>query len=147
MSQHIKNLINISSREFFQVFLVTYLLLTLMETFREGFVSNFFNMNYLLLIVLVSGVAMVLTEPEQKTIKLHKLAARAVIVLTSRQERREMIAKKRAAIAAAQAQLKRKRVADMQMLTQNIPLARRHDAHARRPLQTSRQKRRMDGFL
>jgi hypothetical protein len=101
----------------------------------------------LLLIVLVSGVAMVLTEPEQKTIKLHKLAARAVIVLTSRQERREMIAKKRAAIAAAQAQLKRKRVADMQMLTQNIPLARRHDAHARRPLQTSRQKRRMDGFL
>jgi hypothetical protein len=35
----------------------------------------------------------------------------------------------------------------MQMLTQNIPLARRHDAHARRPLQTSRQKRRMDGFL
>ncbi|MBW3538351.1 hypothetical protein KY386_02570 [Candidatus Parcubacteria bacterium] len=55
---------NIVAREFFQTALVTYLLLTLAETLREGFVSNFFNMNYLLLVVLVTGVVMVLTEPD-----------------------------------------------------------------------------------
>jgi hypothetical protein len=54
----------IVAREFFQVSLVTYLLLTLAETLKTGFVSNFFNLNYLLIIVLVTGVAMVLTEPK-----------------------------------------------------------------------------------
>ncbi|MDB5178660.1 MAG: hypothetical protein JWN01_603 [Patescibacteria group bacterium] len=60
---------NTSSREFFQVSLVTYLLLTLAEALKEGFVSNFFNMNYLLLVVLLAGVAMVLTEPAESEIK------------------------------------------------------------------------------
>jgi hypothetical protein len=60
---NIKTTTNIAGREIFQVALVTYLLLTLAETLKEGFVSNFFNMNYLLLVVFVTGLAMVLTEP------------------------------------------------------------------------------------
>ena len=60
-----KEHLNIVGREFFQVSLVTYLGLTLGETLRPGFVSNFFNLNYVLLVVLVSGVVMVLTEPAE----------------------------------------------------------------------------------
>lgn len=82
--------VNIIGKEFFQVALVTYLLLTLAETLREGFVSNFFNMNYLLLVVLVSGVAMVLTEPNEAIIKsFRRRASRGVIVLAIRTHKRE----------------------------------------------------------
>jgi hypothetical protein len=68
--------------------LVTYLLLTLAETFREGFVSNFFNINYLLAVVLVSGVAMVLTESEVSVKKFRKRVSKAVIILTIKEERK-----------------------------------------------------------
>jgi hypothetical protein len=136
--------INVVTKEFFQVFLVTYLLLTLAETYREGFVSNFFNINYLLAVVLVSGLAMVLTETEQKQVKLHKLAARAVIVLTSRQERREMIKRQRQAMAVRQEQLKRQRAMDVYNVTRNLPKPMQPK---RKPLNTPIQKRRMDGFL
>jgi hypothetical protein len=142
-----KKLINVSSREFFQVFLVTYLLLTLAETFREGFVSNFFNINYLLGVVLVSGVAMVLTETEQKKVKFHKLAAKAVIVLTSRQERRQMIQKQRLAMAARQQQLKKQRVMDMQFVSRNIQKPIQHMQPRRKTMNADKAKRRMDGFL
>jgi hypothetical protein len=144
MRTSIKNAVNVSSREFFQVFLVTYLLLTLAETYREGFVSNFFNINYLLAVVLVSGVAMVLTETEQKQVKLHKLAAGAVIVLTSRQERREMIKRQRQAMAVRQEQLKRQRAMDVYNVTRNLPKPMQPK---RKPLNTPIQKRRMDGFF
>jgi hypothetical protein len=144
MRTSIKNAVNVSSREFFQVFLVTYLLLTLAETYREGFVSNFFNINYLLAVVLVSGLAMVLTETEQKQVKLHKLAARAVIVLTSRQERREMIKRQRQAMAVRQEQLKRQRAMDVYKVTQRLP---KPIQPRRKPVNTSIQKRRMDGFF
>ena len=60
----LKQNINIAGREFFQTSLVTYLILTLAETLRAGTVSNFFNMNYLLLVVLITGLAMVITEEE-----------------------------------------------------------------------------------
>jgi hypothetical protein len=136
--------INVVTKEFFQVFLVTYLLLTLAETYREGFVSNFFNINYLLAVVLVSGLAMVLTETEQKQVKLHKLAARAVIVLTSRQERREMIKRQRQAMAVRQEQLKRQRAMDVYKVTQRLP---KPIQPRRKPVNTSIQKRRMDGFF
>jgi hypothetical protein len=149
MRASIKNAVNVSSREFFQVFLVTYLLLTLAETYREGFVSNFFNINYLLAVVLVSGVAMVLTETEQKAVKFRKLAARAVIVLTSRQERRQMIQQKRQAMAARQEQLYRQRVMDIRAVSTAMHVPKRYQPAppVRRPINTTRQKRRIDGFL
>ncbi len=84
----LRSAINIASKEFFQATLVTYLLLTLAEVWREGFVSNFFNMNYLLIIVLISGVAMVLSEAAER--KYHKRVARAVIVLSIRTHKREL---------------------------------------------------------
>ena len=59
--------VHIVAREFFQVSLVTYLLLTLAETLDTGFVSNFFNLNWLLLVVMATGVAMVLSE-ERETV-------------------------------------------------------------------------------
>jgi hypothetical protein len=112
----LKTGINIVGREFFQVFLVTYLLLTLAETFREGFVSNFFNMNWLLLVVLVSGIMMVLTEPADAAARFRKRAARAVVVLTARQERREYIQRRKAALAAKQHQLVKQRITDLRLV-------------------------------
>jgi regulator of PEP synthase PpsR (kinase-PPPase family) len=96
--------INIASKEFFQAALVTYLLLTLAETVKEGVVSNFFNMNYLLLLVLVTGVAMVLTEqePKEQAKRFRKRVSRAVVILTIRQERREMIRHQRAKLLRQQ---------------------------------------------
>ena len=64
-----KQPVHIVGREFFGVALVTYLGLTLVETLLPGAVSNFFNLNYLLLVVLVTGVAMVLTEPAEGSLK------------------------------------------------------------------------------
>lgn len=87
--------ISIIGQEVFQASLVTYLLLTLAETFREGFVSNFFNMNYLLLVVLVIGVAMVLTEPQKIIPQLRRRASRATIVLAIRTHKREQLAANR----------------------------------------------------
>jgi hydroxymethylglutaryl-CoA reductase len=101
----------------------------------------------LLAIVLVSGVAMVLTETEQKKVKFHKLAAKAVIVLTSRQERRQMIQKQRLAMAARQQQLKKQRVMDMQFVSRNIQKPIQRMQPRRKMMNTDKAKRRMDGFL
>ena len=79
-----KQAVNISSREFFQTSLVTYLLLTLAETLSEGFVSNFFNMNYLLLVVLVTGVVMVLTEAPESPVARVVTAGREKLVTAAR---------------------------------------------------------------
>src|SRR5947207_669165 len=56
--------VHLLSEEFFQYSLITYLILLLAETLKEGFVSFFFNLNILLVVVLVSGVVMVLTHNE-----------------------------------------------------------------------------------
>lgn len=79
-----KQTINIASREFFQTSLVTYLLLTLAETLSEGFVSNFFNMNYLLLVVLVTGIVMVLTEPPESPVGQAVTAGREKLATVAR---------------------------------------------------------------
>lgn len=52
----------LASREVFQIALLTYMLFVVVETVLPGIVGNFFNMNYLLVLVLVSGIVMVLTE-------------------------------------------------------------------------------------
>jgi hypothetical protein len=53
------------SEVFFQYSLVTYMAMRLAETFKQGFVSFFFDPNILLVVVLISGVVMVLTHHEQ----------------------------------------------------------------------------------
>ncbi len=55
---------NVIATEWFQASLVTYLLLTLAETIDQGTISNYLNLNYLLGIILVSGIVMVVTAKE-----------------------------------------------------------------------------------
>lgn len=50
----------------FQAFLIIYLVLLLLETLREGSVTRFLPLNGILLVVLVTGVAAVLTTKEQQ---------------------------------------------------------------------------------
>lgn len=67
--------LHLLSEEFFQYSLITYLILLLAETLKEGFVSFFFNLNILLVVVLVSGVILVLTHSEKLELikEKHKL--------------------------------------------------------------------------
>lgn len=56
--------LHIVSEEVFQISLCGYLLLLLLETIQEGFVSTFFNLYYLLAVIVISGIGMVLLEKE-----------------------------------------------------------------------------------
>lgn len=57
---------NIIAQELFQISLFTYLALIIMETVKEGFVSYFFNPNYLLAVVLISGICAIITTSHEK---------------------------------------------------------------------------------
>jgi hypothetical protein len=50
------------SREFFMPTLFTYVLLTFIEVLFPGIISNYFNTNYLLFIVIISGLFMTTLE-------------------------------------------------------------------------------------
>jgi len=58
------------NHNFFSMLLVTYLLLLLVETIWMGSVSAFFNLNYFLLILMISGAISVLTREEGKIKKV-----------------------------------------------------------------------------
>jgi predicted membrane channel-forming protein YqfA (hemolysin III family) len=60
------------NHEFFSTLLVTFLLLLLAETIWEGSVSMYMNINYLLIIVIISGAISVLTRKED--VKAEKVA-------------------------------------------------------------------------
>ena len=55
---------------FFSMLLVTYLLLLLVETIWTDSVSTFLNLNYFLLILMISGAISVLTREEEKIKKI-----------------------------------------------------------------------------
>lgn len=57
------------NQELFSVMLVTYLLLLLLETIWEGFISLHLNLNQLLIIVIITGAIAVLTGKEDYEIK------------------------------------------------------------------------------
>ncbi len=50
------------AREFFQGFLLLYMIFTVAEIIKPGIVINFFNLNYILIAVLVSGITMVMSD-------------------------------------------------------------------------------------
>jgi hypothetical protein len=80
--------IHLLAEEFFQYSLITYLILLLAETIKEGFVSFFFNLNILLIVVLASGVIMVLThnehlEPERTKHKIKTADVEYTILLAT----------------------------------------------------------------
>ena len=60
------------NQELFSVMLVTYLLLLLLETIWEGFISLHLNLNQLLIIVIITGAIAVLTGKEDYEIKKEK---------------------------------------------------------------------------
>jgi hypothetical protein len=57
-----RQVINVISSEVFQATLITYLLLGVVEIYQNGSVTNFVNVNYILLVVLISGVACMSTN-------------------------------------------------------------------------------------
>jgi hypothetical protein len=138
------------SREFFQVFLVTYLLLTLAETFREGFVSNFFNINYLLAVVLISGVAMVLTESELTVKKFRKRVSKAVIILTIKEERRQFAQKQRVIMEQRQKQIKHQQARTISDIKRSASRMKGYELNSQNKLikrNSEKVKRRIDGFF
>lgn len=76
--KHWKFKIYLIAKEFFQFSLLTYLILLLTETLSEGFVSLFFNLNILLIVVLFCGIISLLTYnktiilPQKKKINYAK---------------------------------------------------------------------------
>lgn len=67
-----KNNINIVASEIFNVFLITYLVFILAETLDEGFVTNFLNLNWLLIIVVISGLTSTILGTKTTILKSHK---------------------------------------------------------------------------
>ena len=62
---NVKLITNAISREFFQVSLATYLVLALIEMVQQGYISNYFNANYLLVLVVLSGAVYAITEVKE----------------------------------------------------------------------------------
>jgi hypothetical protein len=130
--------------------LVTYLLLTLAETYREGFVSNFFNINYLLAVVLFSGVAMVLTESELTVKKFRKRVSKAVIILTIKEERKEFARKQRIIMEQRQLQLKHQQARTFTDIKRTATRMRGYELNNQNKLikrNSDKTKRRIDGFF
>ncbi len=70
--------IRIIVRELFQISLIVYLTLLVVEEVKHGFVSYFFNLNYLLVGVILSGILTIGLEKYQiltSFIKKNKLGA------------------------------------------------------------------------
>jgi len=65
----------------FQTLLITYLLLLLLEQIWTGFVSTYLNLNYLLVLVILSGILDVFAEHEIKQEKPKKSDYYLVYVL------------------------------------------------------------------
>jgi hypothetical protein len=77
--------LHLIAEELFQFLLVTYLVLLLIETIQEGFVSYFFNFHLLLVAIILNGSIIVLTYDEkltspQKTNKLNKVYVSLLII-------------------------------------------------------------------
>ncbi len=59
MDKKIKSPLGIIFTELFTVTLIVYLICLLLENLRDGYVSKFFDINILLLVLLVSGIIMI----------------------------------------------------------------------------------------
>lgn len=59
------NYLNFMSTEIFQVSFFIYLTILLAENFKKGIISDFLNLNWVLVIVILSGILMVLCDKEK----------------------------------------------------------------------------------
>lgn len=72
LSREHKKIITLIAKEIFQVFFIAYLVFLFIDIFDPGFISNFLNLNYLLIFVVINGmIAVILAEPlpEKKAMK------------------------------------------------------------------------------
>ena len=66
----------------FPILLTTYLFLILLETIFEGSVSSYINLNHLLIIVIVVGVAAVLTAPSKaESVRGDRLTSKGIFII------------------------------------------------------------------
>lgn len=77
--------LHLIAEELFQFILVAYLILLLIETIQEGFVSYFFNFHLLLWAIVVNGLIIVMTYDEKLTTspknnKLNKVYTSLLII-------------------------------------------------------------------
>lgn len=84
--KNLKLKVYLVAKEFFQFSLLTYLLLLLTEALSEGFVSLFFNLNILLVVILLCGIISLVTYdknlalPHKKKINYAKSAEYSIFL-------------------------------------------------------------------
>jgi hypothetical protein len=138
--------VNLIAKEFFQAGIITYLLLTLSEVYRKGFVTNYFNINYMLIPILLFGTLLALTDEGILNRLIRRRAARAVIVLTIRMHKRQLAYQQRlrekyeaqkAAVAAQRQsfELRRKERLDNAQKAKTVPNSKLQDIQFVHPRQ------------
>lgn len=54
-------------KEVFQISLISYLVFYLIEDFKPGFITNYFNLNIILILTIISGIITVLFEGKESS--------------------------------------------------------------------------------
>lgn len=67
--------------EIFKVSLISYLLFYLIESFKSGFITDYFDLNILLIITILGGVFTVLFKKEEPKKKVQKIRKRDYIFI------------------------------------------------------------------
>lgn len=62
------NILNIILQQVFGIFLIGYLFFFLINQVFDNFVSNFINLNYILVVVIVSGILLILFKGQKEII-------------------------------------------------------------------------------
>jgi ABC-type nickel/cobalt efflux system permease component RcnA len=68
-------------KEVFKVLVFVFIVLTLAEAFKQGYVSNILNVNHLLLLIIFAGIFVVLSEKADQVRRISRRTAQAVIEL------------------------------------------------------------------
>ena len=83
--EKLKNKMVVIGEELFQTALITYLILLIIETIQEGFVTNFFSINILLILILIGGITKITLSSKKNavtTIKIEEKKIDLVYIIT-----------------------------------------------------------------
>ena len=69
-------------KEIFKISLISYLLLYLMENFKAGFISDYFNLNIILIITIISGILSVSGEKEVAEKEIERIKVKDYVFIT-----------------------------------------------------------------
>ncbi len=78
---HTKRSIYVIIAEIFKVSLLTYFILFIVEEFNEGIISNYFNLNILLTIIVVAGIGTVLLNTDDQIEQRKGLRAKELFTI------------------------------------------------------------------